>query len=192
MGRVAAGAFINKQPKTARTPENGDVAQLGERGLCKPEVVGSSPIISTNPFNPISRRIPNAAPRARGPEHTTSGVCALQSRAKRGRRRRLYGVGSSPIISTNPFNVILRRIPNAAPRARGLEHTTSGVCALQSRAKRGRRRRLYGVGSSPIISTNPFNVISRRIPGDVSRARRLEHMASVVESGLGARRRKKR
>ena len=27
---------------------HGDVAQLGERGLCKPEVVGSSPIISTN------------------------------------------------------------------------------------------------------------------------------------------------
>ncbi len=25
----------------------GDVAQLGERGLCKPEVVGSIPIIST-------------------------------------------------------------------------------------------------------------------------------------------------
>lgn len=26
---------------------NGDVAQLGERGLCKPEVVGSIPIVST-------------------------------------------------------------------------------------------------------------------------------------------------
>ncbi len=26
----------------------GDVAQLGERGLCKPEVVGSIPIVSTN------------------------------------------------------------------------------------------------------------------------------------------------
>jgi hypothetical protein len=26
----------------------GDVAQLGERGLCKPEVVGSIPIISTS------------------------------------------------------------------------------------------------------------------------------------------------
>ena len=25
----------------------GDVAQLGERGLCKPEVVGSIPIVST-------------------------------------------------------------------------------------------------------------------------------------------------
>lgn len=25
----------------------GDVAQLGERGLCKPEVVGSNPIVST-------------------------------------------------------------------------------------------------------------------------------------------------
>jgi hypothetical protein len=25
----------------------GDIAQLGERGLCKPEVVGSNPIVST-------------------------------------------------------------------------------------------------------------------------------------------------
>ncbi len=27
---------------------SGDVAQLGERGLCKPEVVGSIPIVSTS------------------------------------------------------------------------------------------------------------------------------------------------
>ena len=26
---------------------NGDVAQLGERGLCKPEVAGSIPVVST-------------------------------------------------------------------------------------------------------------------------------------------------
>ena len=31
------------------TPPNGAVAQLGERGLCKPEVVGSNPISSTTP-----------------------------------------------------------------------------------------------------------------------------------------------
>ena len=29
------------------TGTTGDVAQLGERGLCKPEVVGSTPIVST-------------------------------------------------------------------------------------------------------------------------------------------------
>ena len=32
---------------TERLEKLGDVAQLGERGLCKPEVVGSIPIIST-------------------------------------------------------------------------------------------------------------------------------------------------
>jgi hypothetical protein len=30
-----------------RPRESGDVAQLGERRLCKPEVVGSIPIVST-------------------------------------------------------------------------------------------------------------------------------------------------
>lgn len=39
--RVAAGAIII-----------GDVAQLGERGLCKPEVVGSIPIVSTMYMTP--------------------------------------------------------------------------------------------------------------------------------------------
>jgi hypothetical protein len=29
----------------------GDVAQLVERGLCKPEVVGSIPIVSTEQFS---------------------------------------------------------------------------------------------------------------------------------------------
>jgi hypothetical protein len=32
----------------------GAVAQLGERGLCKPEVVGSNPISSTGPWGPSS------------------------------------------------------------------------------------------------------------------------------------------
>ena len=32
----------------AQTGNDGDVAQLGERGLCKPEVDGSIPFISTN------------------------------------------------------------------------------------------------------------------------------------------------
>jgi hypothetical protein len=29
------------------SPAHGDVAQLGERGLCKPEAEGSSPFVST-------------------------------------------------------------------------------------------------------------------------------------------------
>ena len=44
----------------------GAVAQLGERGLCKPEVVGSIPISSTdflNPFDNFSGR--NALERAK-------------------------------------------------------------------------------------------------------------------------------
>ena len=43
MSRVAAWAFIFTY---------GDVAQLGERGLCKPEVVGSIPIVSTMYMTP--------------------------------------------------------------------------------------------------------------------------------------------
>ena len=31
-----------------RRHRRGDVAQLGERGLCKPEVEGSNPFVSTN------------------------------------------------------------------------------------------------------------------------------------------------
>jgi hypothetical protein len=38
-----------------RRSDSGAVAQLGERGLCKPEVVGSIPIGSTKP----SVEIPN-------------------------------------------------------------------------------------------------------------------------------------
>ena len=41
VSRVAAGASI------CRKAAYGDVAQLGERGLCKPEAEGSSPFIST-------------------------------------------------------------------------------------------------------------------------------------------------
>ena len=33
-----------------RKPFTGDVAQLGERRLCKPEVDGSIPFISTMPY----------------------------------------------------------------------------------------------------------------------------------------------
>ena len=32
--------------------DRGDVAQLGERGLCKPEVAGSTPVVSTNLIDP--------------------------------------------------------------------------------------------------------------------------------------------
>ncbi len=40
--------FYSGPPSRNGAFANGDVAQLGERGLCKPEVVGSNPIISTN------------------------------------------------------------------------------------------------------------------------------------------------
>ena len=43
---------VNTQPRTFKIV--GDVAQLGERRLCKAEVVGSIPIISTN-LNAASR-----------------------------------------------------------------------------------------------------------------------------------------
>jgi hypothetical protein len=36
--------------------ENGDVAQLGERRLCKPQVAGSSPVISIR--NRLGRLVP--------------------------------------------------------------------------------------------------------------------------------------
>ena len=36
-----------REPGGTEALAAGDVAQLGERGLCKPEVVGSIPIIST-------------------------------------------------------------------------------------------------------------------------------------------------
>ena len=36
--------------------QDGAVAQLGERGLCKPEVVGSIPISSTNPERVIGEQ----------------------------------------------------------------------------------------------------------------------------------------
>ena len=45
MGRVAAGALINTPRKWE---PHGGIAQLGERGLCKPEARGSSPLTSTN------------------------------------------------------------------------------------------------------------------------------------------------
>jgi hypothetical protein len=40
--------FYSGPPSRSELLGSGDVAQLGERGLCKPEVVGSNPIISTN------------------------------------------------------------------------------------------------------------------------------------------------
>lgn len=46
MSRVAAGVFIAHGASHVCL-SRGDVAQLGERGLCKPEVVGSNPIVST-------------------------------------------------------------------------------------------------------------------------------------------------
>ena len=36
-----------KRTDLASSFQNGDVAQLGERRLCKPEVGGSSPLVST-------------------------------------------------------------------------------------------------------------------------------------------------
>ena len=46
VSRVAAGVFIAHGASHVCL-SRGDVAQLGERGLCKPEVVGSNPIVST-------------------------------------------------------------------------------------------------------------------------------------------------
>ena len=43
--------------KTVIAISRGAVAQLGERGLCKPEVVGSIPIISTR----VAPRVPGRA-----------------------------------------------------------------------------------------------------------------------------------
>lgn len=40
----------------------GAVAQLGERGLCKPEVVGSIPISSTNPEHNLTLRFHREPP----------------------------------------------------------------------------------------------------------------------------------
>jgi hypothetical protein len=37
---------------------NGDVAQLGERRLCKPEVAGSIPVVSTNCVAAVSNVVP--------------------------------------------------------------------------------------------------------------------------------------
>lgn len=46
----ATGAGPNRLPLRGVF---GDVAQLGERGLCKPEVEGSSPFVSISSFSSI-------------------------------------------------------------------------------------------------------------------------------------------
>ena len=54
-------SFDNKRPSVSRVAAGalikGDVAQLGERGLCKPEVVGSIPIVSTKCSSRVSARL---------------------------------------------------------------------------------------------------------------------------------------
>ena len=49
------GGMLCVNRRHARVETRGDVAQLGERRLCKPEAVGSIPIISTT-----RRRSPRA------------------------------------------------------------------------------------------------------------------------------------
>ncbi len=54
--------FGLRETRPSRNQTVGAVAQLGERGLCKPEVVGSIPISSTNPEHDL-KRVPSRTAR---------------------------------------------------------------------------------------------------------------------------------
>ncbi len=65
---------------TKTTQAVGDVAQLGERGLCKPEVVGSIPIISTNVESAVSKVKATVAKTAACTVNATIFVAAERGR----------------------------------------------------------------------------------------------------------------
>ena len=79
MGRVAAGALINTPRKWETL---GGIAQLGERGLCKPEARGSSPLTSTNASDEplISAAFFIALPRFPRGMHEMSGTATFPAR----------------------------------------------------------------------------------------------------------------
>ena len=98
--------------------------------------------------------------RTRGSTHDLRRL-RLAARAKRDRRRRLYGVGSSPIISTNTLN-IQNGVSFNAVFAHERARTRESATALWAVAGRARTREVYAMRSgeaasrraSPIISTN--------------------------------------
>ena len=58
--RCARAPSRGSRPWPRRLDATGDVAQLGERGLCKPEVAGSIPVVSTI-LDPCGSEAPRAA-----------------------------------------------------------------------------------------------------------------------------------
>ena len=98
----------------------GAIAQLGERLLCKQEVVGSIPSGSTR-----RRRLPDAALHARSREHKSARL----------------GFRPACVMS----DIVKRRsirVPRAAFRSCGVARAISMHCEMQVRGRRSRRFRM--------------------------------------------------